>query len=421
MKSGSVYKRCPHGNTGGGPSRPPACKQRHGSWYYVYDLGAHPGTGERVQGKKGGFATAAEAREACTAAIQAARTGMTIARDKRTVAAYLATWLDSRRGPRLSTMTNYRGYVKNHINPTIGAVKLQELAPDHIDEMMNAIVAGDTHTRPSQPAGVATANRVFACLRKALNDAMKRRPPLLHVNPCASVELEEELRDEVQVWEADQIAMFLRYISSDAALPSDRRLAVLYRLVLLRGLCRGEAIGLSWPHVNLKDGVILVRQAVTQVGGEVSVGPLKTRSRRREIALDAISVALLRTHRKAQQAERLAATEYDNTHGLVFARADGHPETPERVSRRFKAVAGFAGLPVIRLHDGRHSAATLALDSGDEMRDIQELLGHSTGVLTMNTYTHVRRTRKTTSAAAAAKLVDGNATVTEIRPQTGPA
>jgi integrase len=113
---------------------------------------------------------------------------------------------------------------------------------------------------------------------------------------------------------------------------------------------------------------------------------------------------MLRAHRRRQLAERLRASTAWEDNNLVFAREDGTPWPPDYVSRRFKEIAAAAGVPVIKLHEGRHSAASLARDAGVDAKIRQEQLGHATGAMTDH-YTHVLADAHLQAAEAVARLV----------------
>jgi integrase len=230
--------------------------------------------------------------------------------------------------------------------------------------------------------GIATQHRVYAALREFLNHAWKRRH-VIAFNPVYAVELEAEITPEAQRWTAAQAARFL-------AATVDDPLALVFRLVLLRGVRRGEALGFRWAGTDLDAGYLTVQSTVLQLGGEVTEGRPKTRGSERRIWLDALTIALLRAHRRAQLAARLRASTAWADNDLIFCRADGSPWPPDYVSRRFRSLAAAAGLPVIKLHEGRHSAASLARDAGVDPKIRQEQLGHSTGAMTDH-YARARR------------------------------
>jgi len=174
------------------------------------------------------------------------------------------------------------------------------------------------------------------------------------------------------------------------------------------GMRRGELIGLRWSAVDLERGTIAVVRAHAVVRyGEVTASEPKTARGRRAIAIDAGTVAALRSHRARQAAERLAVGPGWADTDLVFTRADGTAIHPQRLTAWFEQAARRAGLPAIRLHDLRHSYATLALGAGVHPKVVSERLGHATVAMTLDVYSHVTPTMQREAAAAVAAILEG--------------
>jgi integrase len=256
------------------------------------------------------------------------------------------------------------------------------------------VLPGDVRDRP-QLVGVATQHRIYAALREFLNYLWKQRH-VITFNPVYAVELEPEVTPEAQRWTAAQAARFL-------VVAADDPLGLLFRLVVLRGARRGEAVGFRWSAADLDAGYVTVDRPVLQLGGKVVESKAKSKAGERRIWLDAATVTLLRAHRKGQLAARLRASTAWQDNDLIFCRADGSPWPPDYVSRRFKQIAAAAGLPVIKLHEGRHTAASLARDAGVDPKIRQEQLGHATGKMTDH-YTHVLAEAHLDAAEAVARL-----------------
>ena len=189
-------------------------------------------------------------------------------------------------------------------------------------------------------------------------------------------------RPAVAVWTAAQTAQFLHAIAG-------HRLYAAYHLIALRGLRRGEAAGRRWCDVDLDGKTAMISQQLQQYDGHLTVCPPKTPHSIRTIALDHTTIAALRAQRDRQHAEATSFGPGYRASGYVFTNLNGHPMAPDRLTRTFAALAGQAGLPPVRLHDLRHGAATLALAAGVDLRIVQEMLGHSSIVLTADTCTSV--------------------------------
>jgi integrase len=396
---GSVYKRCgcvdPVTRRQLGRRCPRLAGGRHGSWYLDLGLPAGP-DGRRCRIRRGGYPSRAAAT-AVLARLRGPRQGDLGGR-VLTVGDWLAHWLVSRRSPATSTMRGYAAHVRLYLVPYLGPVLLAELSAEHVQAMFTAITR--RHQALGSPVTSATLNRIRATLRAALNAAMRRG--LIGDNPASRAELPRARRPRavvwtpervehwqhtgehpaVAVWTVAQTATFLRSIQ-------DHRLYACYHLIALRGLRRGEAAGLRWCDVDLDGKTAVISQQLQQYDGHLAVCPPKTPHSARTIALDHTTAGALRAHRDRQRAEAASFGPGYRASGYVFTGLNGDPMAPDRLTRTFTALAAQAGLPPVRLHDLRHGAATLALAVGVDLRTVQDQLGHSSIVLTADTYISV--------------------------------
>ena len=311
---------------------------------------------------------------------------------KITVEDYLGQWLDSKKSIRASTRRAYESHIRVYLVPHIGKLPLRSLRADHLDAMYAAIQQSESSRTPS----IATVRRIHATLRAALNGAFKRR--LLPFNPANQIELSPEPKAERSVWNFAQVDAFLTLAKED-------RLGAAYHLLATTGMRRGEACGLSWSDIGLDAGTVTIRRQLTQSGKALEFGDPKTKRGARTIHLDAETVGVLRGHRVAQAAERLAWGGAYTTQDLVFCREDGSPVSPEVVSRRFINLSTRAGLPRIVLHGLRHSYATNALESGEELVMVSKRLGHAQSYFTADSYMRLPETADRASAERMATRV----------------
>jgi integrase len=232
-------------------------------------------------------------------------------------------------------------------------------------------------------------------LRAALNQAIRWN--LVARNAAELVESPRVRRFEIKPLTPEQARQLL-----DAAKGS--RLEALCAVALACGLRMGEILGLRWQDVDLDARRLAVRQSIQRQRGAglVAVEP-KTERSRRTIEVPAPLIAALKAHRLRQIEERLAEGSHWHDGGLVFASAVGTGIEPRNLHRAFKALLKRAGLPDIRFHDLRHSAASLMLAQGVPLRVVMEVLGHSSISLTADTYSHVMPSlvRDATEKAAA--------------------
>ena len=317
--------------------------------------------------------TRKEVHQQLTALLRADQLGLPTP-DQRTVAVYLEHWLThvAKHKVRASTYRSYETYVRVHLIPGLGQRRLDRLSAADIRAFLNAKRA--THLAPR------TIQYLHAILRAALSQAV--RDDLVPRNVAKLVETPRAPRAEVQPLSVEESKQLLAAAARD-------RLHAFYAVALAMGLRRGEALGLRWDDIDFEVGVLHVRRALQYVDRKLAFVDPKTSRSRRSIPMPDVCVRALTAHRTRQAEERLAAGSKWQDHNLVFATVIGTPLDPRNVSRRFGNLCRIAGIRHIRLHDLRHTCATLLLAQGVAPRVVMETLGHSGISLTMNTYTHV--------------------------------
>jgi integrase len=184
-----------------------------------------------------------------------------------------------------------------------------------------------------------------------------------------------------------------------------RPLGLMFRTVVLRGARRGEAVGFRWSTSDLNAGYLGVDRPVLQIGGKITEGKARSKAGERRVWLDSGTSQRYRTHRREQVAERLPASSAWEDNDLIHCRPDGSPWPPDYVSREWKHYAAEAGVRVIKMHEGRHSAASLARDAGVDQKVRQEQLGHATPAMT-DRYTHVMADAHLEAGERVARMVE---------------
>jgi integrase len=235
-------------------------------------------------------------------------------------------------------------------------------------------------------------------LHRALSKAVAWH--LIGHNPSDGAEHAKVSRPEMNTWSGEEITLFLKMTEGD-------RLGPLWRLQVTSGLRRGEALALRWSDVDLENGRLAIRRSRTQAGYKVvEVGTKTGRDRSVSIARSMVAALRRQAEQQAADASEWKAAWIDS--GYVFTREDGSPWHPDRITKLFGEAVKAAGLAVIRLHDLRHSYATLALRAGVHPKVVQEALGHATIAMTMDTYSHAIPAMQESAAELVAALVDGS-------------
>jgi integrase len=383
-------------------------RRRGKGWCVVVELPRDPATGKRRQKWHSGFERKRDAERALSNIVGRIDEGSYVPPSRLTLGAFLTDrWLPTMKvRVRPSTYDSYRRIVEGRIVPALGLVPLQHVTGDQLTAVYADWLAhgrrprGTRDKRAGTGLSPRTVRYAHAIVRLALADAVRwghlTRNPAEQADPPTA----ERNRQAMKTWTPGQLGRFLESRRDD-------RLYALWHLLAMTGERRGEVLGVVWPNVDLQAARLAVRRTALEVGGKLIDGEPKTDKGRRNVALDADTVAVLDAHRKRQLEERLALGPAYQDRGLVFCREDGTPLHPDQVSKAFKRHAKAACLPPIRLHDLRHSHATHCLEAGVHAKVVSERLGHSTVAMTLDTYSHAVPALEEDAAARVAALVLG--------------
>ncbi len=283
-------------------------------------------------------------------------------------------------------MLSYRQHVQSYIAPQIGAIPLQALDAAAVNGLYGWLAtAGRVHGEGG--LGAATCRRVHATLHRSLRDAVRWGMVNRNATDAADPPKASAAKArEMATWSAAEVGSFLRHVHDD-------RLVAAWTLLVTSGARRGEVLGARWQDLDLNTGRLAVRQTLIQYGRTVELSNPKTSRGRRVIDLDDHTVAVLRTWRARQLRERMAWPGWADT-GLIFSRENGVAVHPGSFTQLFNKHLGRAGLPRIRLHDVRHTWATLALEAGVPAKVVSDRLGHASVGFTMDVHTRCRRCRR---------------------------
>jgi integrase len=279
----------------------------------------------------------------------------------------------------VSTWDGYRRKVDRHILPTLGRITIRRLRPAHLEALYERLLHPADGRKALAPKSVL---EVHLIIRGALGDAVRRGLVSRNVALVAHApKLRSIPKVEHQVWTPDQLQTFLRAAAGHRLFPA-------FWLAALTGMRRNEVLGLRWDDINLDRGTIAVNRGLVAVAYELHETRGKTPNARRPINIDPTTVTVLRAWRAWQSTElRVVGVTADR--GWVFTDGRGRPIHPHAISQAFERIAVRAGLPAIRLHDVRHTHATLLVQEGIPVKVVSERLGHATAAFTIETYQHV--------------------------------
>ena len=346
-----------------------------GTWRFVLDRYVD---NHRVRQQKGGYRYKAEAQQAMDAAIHEIdqNKGLVGKKARTTVEQFLTEWLEVFAKPRLNpkSLAGYRGDLK-HVIERYGEKRLMDLTAYDVDKLF-----ADMTVKGLSPS---TIEHVYRRLKEALKTA--RQWQLIRQNVLEDIPKPKIPQRVYRVLSVEEAKRYLLAIREHPYYP-------VYLLGLMGGLRRGEAIGLQWGDINWDEQYFQVRRQVVMVEGKATlVNYTKTESSFRIVELPDWVAKELRRVRHQQMKQRLAAEEWVDT-DFVTVSANGSMVSPDVVLRAFKRTLKQVNLPSdVRLHDLRHSHATLLMELGASDKDIAERLGHSSVQITSDLYIHYNR------------------------------
>lgn len=337
-----------------------------------------------------------------------ARRGLPATTTSLTVGEFMTYWLEEIARPaiRRTTYVTYESAVRLHVIPGLGRRKLKALQPQHIRAWLTAVsktcqcCAQEKDAKRAAQSGETprccakgkcceqvlsgqSVRHLLRILRAALQAALEEE--LISRNVARLVKLRTTADRRVRAFTASEARQFL-------GAAKEHRLYALWAVALAIGLRRGEALGLSWADVDLKAGRVTIRQALYRVGRQLKLDEVKSEASGASVPLPAQLVGVLREHRKRQLVERSEAGKDWQELGLVFTTKLGGMVEPRNVNRMFATLCERADVRPIRVHDLRHSCATLLFTMGVEAATVQRILRHSSIAITTAIYLEVIET-----------------------------
>ena len=288
------------------------------------------------------------------------------------------------------TMQGYKTLADGHILPYFDQKKVPVRSLDHTmiqrymdEKYQNGRLDGKGGL---SPRSLRLHKNIIS---QALDLAVQSK--LIPANPCQFVELPQNVRYESTFYNAKQLQDLFKAFQGDELLP-------LVKITALYGLRRSELLGLQWDSIDFERKTMTIRHTVSKVTEVVAKDKTKNASSRRSFPLTAEADAIFHRAKELEQQNRAAFGREYQENSYIFKWPDGHPYSPDYISHHFAKVLKKQGLPHIRFHELRHSCASLLIDMGFTLKDVQEWLGHSDIKMTANIYAHLDTARKNTIA-----------------------
>lgn len=365
---------------GGGTIR----KRSDGRWEARYTLGIDPKTGKQIQKSVYGK-TQKEVRQKLTAITAEIDDGTYMDIPRLKTADWLNTWVTEYIGNvKSSTRKSYQDHVRLNIIPYIGNVPLSKVTAAMIQQMYNELQA-------EKELSPKTIKNVHGVLHRALEQAQKTG--YIRSDPLAAVTLPRIERKQIKPLEDEELSAFLKEIRGN---PYE----LVYFVTVFTGLRQGEVLGLTWDCVNFEKQTLLINKQHGKKKGtrEYCFSSLKNDRPRVIKAADGVMDALKKQQLRQQRWAARLKDGWDNPDNLVFTTETGRYLCNQTVYLAFKKIVRRLHLDATRFHDLRHTYAVNSLKSGDDIKTVQENLGHQTAAFTLDVYAHATNSMKRESA-----------------------
>lgn len=361
-----------------------------GRWEARCTVGRDSGTGKQIQKSIYG-ATQKEVRQKLQQMCNDLNNGTYLEPSKLTVAGWIDTWLTDYLGNvKPYTLKSYRERANIHIKPALGAIKLTSISAPSIQKFINSLSKATEERKALSPK---TIKNIHGVLHKALQQAVIIG--YLHFNPADNCTLPRITKKEIKPLEQEDIVRFMKAIEG-------HKFEYLYLVDLFTGMRQGEILGLTWENVDFESGTILVCQQLQKQPKPDSryiLTSLKN-DKSRKIAVARTVMETLRKQKRKQLFDRMAAGVLwkPDIEGLVFTNEFGCHLTHITVWKQFHDIVSSIGLSEARFHDLRHTYAVSSIQAGDDIKTVQENLGHYSASFTLDVYGHVTDRMKQDSA-----------------------
>jgi integrase len=349
-------------------------QNKNGTWEFVIEAGKKP-DGSRHQIRRRGFKGKREAIKEMAKVMNELEDGKFIDPSKVRVIDFMKEWFEERKGNvEPETFERDYGLFKNHIMKSLGNSELQKITPYMMQKLINHF---------SNDLSSSTVHIIYSLFSQAFKKAMVFK--LIKENPITGISLPKKKKSNLQVWDDNTIKSFIENAKN---LKIGQRYYIGYVMALLTGMRRGEILGLRWDDVDFENGIVYIRQILSSQTTTIKERT-KTEAGNRSISIPQFLIDMLLEQKEKQKSDRLEwGRDYSNLN-LVISTPKGKPICPKNFYRTFKEICKRLDLPIIRIHDLRHSHATMLIAQNVNPKIISERLGHNDIGVTLNIYSHV--------------------------------
>lgn len=349
-------------------------RKRGKTYSYTVDIGRDPLTGKRKQRTKSGFKTKKEAESALNELIYELDKGIWIQPQNVLFKDFANEWFSNHKFKlRDTTAEQYESKVKNYIVPFFGESKVIDIKPIHAQAFSKYLL--------EQGLNHNTAHKAYSIAKMVFKHAVDLE--LITKNPLMNVSVIKQEKPAINTWSFEELEKFLSVAKTESNFYHN-----FFALAAYTGMRKGEVLGLRRLDIDFNNNRIVIKQSVKETKEGVSIGQLKTPSSYRQISIDAFIVSVLKEQINKNNEMKLKYGKDYKDNGLIFCYENGEPFRPSSLNRPFSRYSKLAELTQIRIHDLRHTHATLLLEMGVNPKVVADRLGHGSVKITLDTYSH---------------------------------
>lgn len=356
-------------------------RKRGKKWCIVVEIGKDT-NGKRQQKWISGFNSKREAEAAVSRVVSEIVDGRYTPPSDQTVEQFIADWShDKKSVVKTSTWQGYESKLVHHVLPHIGHIKIKDLRAQDIQHMFAAIRQGGRFDNRDIRVSEQTILHIYRILHDVLQQAVKWS--IIPTNPCLLVNKPRPKTVDTDIWMKEQVQQFLRFTKGDSMYP-------VFFLLFATGMRIGEVLALRWNDVNFTQRTITVRRNISYIKKGYIFQEPKTKASKRTLPVsNQLAEVLLNVKQEQEKHKKALRGEYHDEYDLICCTLQGTPHYRSNIQRKWNACILRSGIPRIRIHDARHTFASILIHQGIDPKTLQTLMGHSEISTTLKIYAKV--------------------------------